>query len=47
MYIRILIASTYDQGYLQHGVPKTTEKLQSLVYNKVCFSFYPSKINTR
>lgn len=36
----------YDQGYLQYGVPKTTEKLQSLVYNKVCFLSH-SKIYTR
>ncbi|KAH0860182.1 hypothetical protein HID58_088443 [Brassica napus] len=26
--------SSKARGYLQHGVPKTTEKLQSLVYNK-------------
>ncbi|KAF3549384.1 hypothetical protein DY000_02001017 [Brassica cretica] len=31
---RTFITSSYDQGYLQYGVPKTTEKLQSLVYNK-------------
>lgn len=38
MLTACLMNSVSDQGYLQHGVPKTAEKLQSLVYNKVCFS---------